>query len=204
MFGLARNSGLRRRIGKALHISRRRCIATGRPSRRLRQFRYRTLKSRSRSRRVVARAERLPGTGGENRRFAVSDPAGDGIGARELHESPCRARGDMENRMNEQQLRLFADRTSPALLPANRLRLCFPALAGALPGILRRIGLRGTDLATARIDTIRSRLLELAGRIRVTVRRVRLSLASVLPPRHVLAEAPARLQTAAPVRALPP
>ncbi len=204
VFGLARNSRLRQRIGKALHKSRRRCVATGRPSRRFRQFRYRTLSSWSRSRRVVAKAEWLPGTGGENPRFVVSNLAGDSIGARELYESLYCARGDMENRIKEQQLWLFADRTSSALLPANQLRLYFSAFAGTLLGILRRIGLRGTDLATARIDTIRSRLLKLAGRIRVTVRRVWLSLASVFPLQHVFAEALAKLQTAAPVRAPPP
>ena len=61
----------------------------------------------------------------------------------------------MENRIKEQQFRLFADRTSSALLPANRLRLHVPAFAGTLLSVLRRVGLRGTDLATARIDTIR-------------------------------------------------
>ena len=86
----------------------------------------------------------------------------------------------------------------------HQLRLYFSAFAGILLGILRRVGLRGTDLAKARIDTIRSRLLKLAGRIRLTVRRVWLSFASVFPLQHVFAEALARLQTAATVRAPPP
>ena len=202
--GLARNSRLRQRIGKALHKSRRRCVATGRPSRRFRQFRYRTLKSWSRSRRVVAKAEWLPGMGGQNPRFVVTSLPKDRIGARELYEGLYCGRGDMENRIKEQQLWLFADRTSSALLPANQLRLYFSAFAGILLGILRRVGLQGTDLARARIDTFRSRLLKLAGRIRVTVRRVWLSFASVFPLQHVFAQALARMQTATPVRAPPP
>ena len=107
VFGLARNGRLHDRIGKALHKSRR-CIATGRPSRRFRQFRYRTLKSWSRSRRVVAKAEWLPGMGGENPRFVVTSLASDSIGARELYEDLYCGRGDMENRIKEQQLWLFA------------------------------------------------------------------------------------------------
>ena len=83
----ARDLLVRQRLGKALHKFRRRCIATGRPSRRFRQFRCRTLKSWSRSHRVVAKAEWLPGMGGWNPRFVVSNLAGDSIGARKLHES---------------------------------------------------------------------------------------------------------------------
>ena len=202
VFGLARNGRLHDRIGKALHNSRRRCIATGRPSRRFRQFRYRTLKSWSRSRRVVAKAEWLPGTGGENPRFVVTSLASDSIGARELYEQLLCGRGDMENRIKEQQLWLFADRTSSAKMPANQLRLHFSAFAGILLGILHRVGLRGTELASARIDTVRSRLLKLARRIRVTVRRVWLSFATAFPFRQVFMKALANLREA-PVRAPP-
>ncbi len=110
-----------------------------------------------------------------------------------------RTRWQIENRVKEQQLWLFADRTSSATMRANQLRLYFSAFAGILVTILRRVGLRGTDLATARIDTIRSRLLKLAGRIRVTVRRVWLSFASVFPLQGVFEQALANLR-AAPVR----
>ena len=108
----------------------------------------------------------------------------------------------MENRVKDQQLWLFADRTSSATMRANQLRLYFSAFAGILVTILRRVGLQGTDLATARVDTIRSRLLKLAGRIRVTVRRVWLSFASVFPLQDVFAQALANLR-AAPARAPP-
>ena len=141
VFGLTRNPRLRRRIGKALHKSRRRCIATGRPSRRFRQFRYRTRKSWSRSRRVVAKAEWLSGMGGENPRFVVSNLAGERTGARELYEQLYCGRGEMENRIKEQQLWLFADGTSSATMRANQLRLHISAFAGILVSILRRVWL---------------------------------------------------------------
>ena len=102
----------------------------------------------------------------------------------------------------EQQLWPFADRASSARMPANKLRLCFSAFAGILLGMLHRVGLRGTDLATARIDTVRSRLLKRAGRIGVTVRRVRLSFAAAFPFRQVFMYALANLREA-PVRAPP-
>ena len=93
VFGLARNSRLYDRIGKALQKSRRRCAATGRPSRRFRQFRYRTLNSWSRCRRVVGKAEWLPGLNGSNPRSVVTSLAGDRIGARELYEQLFCGRG---------------------------------------------------------------------------------------------------------------
>ncbi len=202
VFGLARNSRLCRRIAKAMHKSRRRCAATKLPSRRFRQFRYRKRKSWSRKRRVVAKAEWLPGQRGDNPRFVVTSLPKDRADARALYEDLYCGRGDMENRIKDQQLWLFADRTSSATMRANQLRLYFSAFAGILVTILRRVGLQGTDLATARVDTIRSRLLKLAGRIRVTVRRVWLSFASVFPLQDVFAQALANLR-AAPARAPP-
>ena len=103
----------------------------------------------------------------------------------------------MENRIKDHQLWLFADRTSSATMRANQLRLYVSVFAGILMTTLRRVGLRGTDLALARIDTIRSRLLKLAGRIRVTVRRVWLSFASVFPLQAVFLQALANLRAAA-------
>ena len=132
----------------------------------------------------------------------VTSLASDSIGARELYEDLYCGRGDMENRIKEQQLWLFADRTSSAKMPANQLRLHFSAFAGILLGILHRVGLRGTELASARIDTVRSRLLKLARRIRVTVRRVWLSFATAFPFRQVFMKALANLREA-PVRAPP-
>ena len=197
VLGLARNPRLVRRIAKALRKSRRRSAATGRSSRRFREFRYRTRTSWSRSRRVVGKAEWLPGRHGDNPRFVVTSLTKDRIGARVLYEDLYCARGDMENRIKDQQLWLFADRTSSATMRANQLRLYVSVFAGILMTTLRRVGLRGTDLALARIDTIRSRLLKLAGRIRVTVRRVWLSFASVFPLQAVFLQALANLRAAA-------
>ena len=113
----------------------------------------------------------------------------------------------MENRIKEQQLWLFADRTSTATMRANQLRLYFSAFAGVLLTILRRAGLQGTELANARFDTIRARLIKLAGRITVTVRRVRIALSSVYPLQDLFAQALTALRAApvcvAPVRVAP-
>ena len=209
VFGLPRNSRLCRRIAKAMHKSRRRCAATKKPSRRFRQFRYQTRKSWSRKRRVVAKAEWLPGQRGDNPRFVVTSLPKNRVDARDLYENLYCARGDMENRIKEQQLWLFADRTSSATMRANQLRLYFSTFAGILMTILRRVGLKGTDLSKARFDTIRSRLLKLAGRIGVTVRRVWLSFTSVFPLQDVFEQALANLRTVSatlrtvPVRAPP-
>ena len=156
----------------------------------------------SRPSRRIAKAELLPGQRGDDPRFVVTSLPGNRVDARCLYEDVCCGRGDMEIRVNEQQLWLFADRNSSATMRANQLRLYFSAFAGILVTILRRVGLRGTDLATARIDTIRSRLFKLAGRIRVTVRRVWLSFASVFPLKDAFEQALANLR-AAPVRAPP-
>ena len=181
---------------------RRRSAASGQASRRFREFRYRTLNSWSRSRRVVGKAEWLPGAGGGNPRFVVTNLDRQTIAKQALYEELYCARGDMENRIKEQQLWLFADRTSTATMRANQLRLYFSAFAGILLTILRRAGLQGTELATARFDTIRARLIKLAGRIKVSVRRVRISLSSVYPLQELFAQALTALR-AAPVWVAP-
>ena len=174
-----------KRIDKALRKSRRRCAASGQASRRFREFRYRTLDSWSRSRRVVAKAAAW------RRRRQSTSLVRQTIAKQALYA--VRARGDMENRIKEQQLWLFADRTSTATMRANQVRVYFSAFAGILMTILRRAGLQGTELATARFDTIRARLIKLAGRIKVSVRRVRIS-SSVYPLQEVRtgAHGPAR------------
>ena len=202
VLGLARNARLQRRIDKALRKSRRRSAASGQASRRFREFRYRTLNSWSRSRRVVGKEEWLPGAGGGNPRFVVTSLDRQTIAKQALYEELYCARGDMENRIKEQQLWLFADRTSTATMRANQLRLYFSAFAGILLTILRRAGLQGTELANARFDTIRARLIKLAGRIKVSVRRVRISLSSVYPLQELFAQALTALR-AAPVWVAP-
>jgi len=176
VFGLAKNSRLSRKLVPQLKRARRTHLRTGKPSREFRDFVYRTRSSWSRKRRVVGKAEHL--SKGANPRFVVTSLS---MEARRLYEDLYCARGDMENRIKEQQLDLFADRTSTATLRANQLRLYFSSLAYVLLNHLRRVGLRGTDLARAQCGTIRLKLLKIGALISVSVRRVRFRLASGYP-----------------------
>ncbi|MYD95451.1 MAG: IS1380 family transposase [Chloroflexi bacterium] len=202
VFGLARNPRLQRWLGKALGKSRRRCIATGRASRRFRERRYRTRTSWSRARRVVGKAEWLPGRRGDNPRFVVTNLPADQVSAQPLYERVYCGRGEMENRIKEQQLWLFADRTSTATMRANQLRLTFATFAGVLMTLLRQVGLQGTALARAQADTIRTRLLKIGARITVSRRRIRIAFASVYPLQQLFAHVLAALR-APPTRAGP-
>ena len=202
VFGLARNPRLERWLAKALRTSRRRCAATGKASRRFRERRYRTRTSWSRKRRVVGKAEWLPGLRGDNPRFVVTNLPPDQVGAQRLYEQVYCGRGDMENRIKEQQLWLFADRTSTATMRANQLRLTFATFAGVLMTLLRQVGLSDTALAGARADTIRARLLKVAARITVSRRRIRIAFPSVYPLQELFAHVLANLR-APPARASP-
>ena len=115
---------------------------------------------------------------GANPRFVVTTLASEAWPAAALYEQLYCARGEMENRIKEQQLCLFADRTSSHHLASNQMRLWFSSVAYILLNELRRLGLEGTRLARARCDTIRLKLLKIGAQIRVTVRRVWVHLAS--------------------------
>ncbi len=130
VLGLAQNARLNRAIGEELEAVRREQEATGMASRIYRELRYQTQKTWSRERRVVAKAEQLPGK--TNPRFVVTSLEADAFPAQVLYETIYCARGDMENRIKEQQLDLFADRTSTATMAANQLRLCFASMAYVL------------------------------------------------------------------------
>ena len=199
VFGLARNSRLQRWLAKALRKSRRRCAATGRASRRFREQRWRTRTSWSRAHRVVGKAEWLRG---ENPRFVVTNLPPDQVGAQALYEAVYCGRGEMENRIKEAQLWLFADQTSTATMRANQLRLTFAIFAGVLITLLRRVGLQGTTLARAQADTIRTRILKIGARITVSRRRIRIAFASVYPLQQLFAHVLAALR-APPARASP-
>ncbi len=173
VFGLARNARLVRAIGRQMHEARTECRRTGAPARRYRDFRYRTRKSWSRSRRVVGKAQYL--SKGPNPRFVVTDLGADRADAKHLYEKLYCARGDMENRIKEQQLGLFADRTSSATMRANQLRLYFASFAYVLMHGLRRLGLAGTAYAKAQCTTIRLKWLKIGARLRISVRKVWLS-----------------------------
>lgn len=179
LLGLARNERLVRTIGGQLHEACEEHHRSGRPARRFRDFCYRTRKSWSRSRRVVGKAEYL--AKGANPRFVVTSLPPARAGAKRLYEKLYCARGNMENRIKEQQLGLFADRTSAATLRANQLRLYFASFAYVLLYALRRLGLKGSALARAQCTTIRLKLLKIGARLKITVRKVWLSFSESYP-----------------------
>jgi hypothetical protein len=192
VFGLARNSRLEELLADDMAEVKKEQTQTGAAARRFKELRYRTLDSWSCERRVVGKAEQLPGK--ENPRFVVTSLLPDQWGARALYEDLYCARGDMENRIKEQQLDMFADRTSTATMRANQLRLWFSSLAYVLVAQLRRIGLRGTELERAQAGTIRTRLLKVAALVVLSVRRVVISLSSVFPLQQLFATALRNIQ----------
>jgi hypothetical protein len=179
VFGLARNDRLVATIAQELAEAEALSLATDGPARRFADFPWSTLDSWSRHRRVVAKAEHLPK--GANPRFVVTSLPASEIDARSLYEDVYCARGDVENRIKEQQLDLFADRTSAATMRANQLRLWFASFAYVLLEALRRIGLRHTQFARATCGTIRLKLLKIGAQVRVSVRRIKVAMASAFP-----------------------
>jgi Transposase DDE domain group 1 len=179
VFGLPRNERLVGAIADDLAAAQLESLAQGGPVRRFADFAWRTLDSWSRARRVVAKAEHLPQ--GPNPRFVVTSLDAGTIDARTLYEDVYCARGEVENRIKEQQLDLFADRTSAATMRANQLRLWFASFAYVLLEALRRIGLRHTQLARATCGTIRLKLLKIGAQVRRSVRRIKVAMASACP-----------------------
>jgi hypothetical protein len=186
LFGLAKNARLLRILGKELHAAKLQFQATGQPARVFKDFTYQTRKSWSRPRRVVGKAEHL--AKGSNPRFVVSSLSPEELDARALYEDLYCARGEMENRIKEQQLCLFADRTSCATMRANQLRLWMSSVAYTLLAALRQFGLPGTEMAQSRCDTIRLKLLKLGALVRITVRRVWISFSESCPYQRVFAQ----------------
>jgi hypothetical protein len=179
LFGLAQNKRLLELITEPSERARQESQRTGEPARVFAEFGYRTLTSWGRLRRVIAKAEHLPK--GANPRFVVTSLSVDRREARALYEEDYCARGEMENRIKEQQLHLFADRTSCQTMRANQIRLSFSSVAYVLLEALRRLGLSGTEMAGGQCQTIRLKLLKIGALVRVTVRKVWVSLASSCP-----------------------
>jgi hypothetical protein len=195
LFGLARTSRLVGAIEGELQEAQQHSQATGQPARRFKELVWSTLDSWSRERRVVAKAE---WTGGEaNPRFIVTSLGRNETEARYLYEKVYCARGEMENRIKECQLDLFADRTSAKTMRANQLRLWFASMAYVLLCALRRIGLRHTQFAEATCGTIRLKLLKIGALVRVSVRRIKIAMASACPYHNEFALAHLRLTAAA-------
>jgi hypothetical protein len=182
IFGLARNQRLRRVIGQQMHEATLEWNRTGKPARVFTEFEYSTKKTKKggwdRERRVVAKAEHIDGK--ENPRFVVTSLTSQQCQAQALYEELYCARGDMENRIKE-QFSLFADRVSAETMRANQMRLYLSAMAYILVSGLRRLGLKGTALAQAQVSTIRTKLLKIGAQIRVTGRKVWVSMSSSYP-----------------------
>ena len=193
--GMARNARLEKLLEPTLERAEEECAETGKPSRLYEELRYRTLETWSRERRVVGKAEITER--GPNPRFVVTSLPSEEIDAKTLYEELYCARGDMENRIKEQQLDLFATRTSGRLMRVNQMRLWMSGVAYCLIEALRRLALQGTKLANAYCGTIRLRLLKIGARVRVTVRKVWVSLASSHPAEPVFAHAYERLRSTA-------
>jgi hypothetical protein len=179
VLGLAKNSRLKAAIAAEMAEANARYEATGQAARVFGDFRYRTQKSWSCERRVIGKAEHL--SKGENPRFVVTSLSADQLDARAVYEDLYCVRGDMENRIKEQQLALFADRTSTHEMRSNQLRLYFSSFAYVLIQTLRRLGLDGTSMARAQCDTIRLKLFKIGAHIRLSVRRVRIAFSESYP-----------------------
>jgi hypothetical protein len=186
VFGFARNKRLRRVIGRAMQEAKQEHQRTGKPARVFCEFTYRTKKSWSQARRVIAKAEQIEGK--ENPRYLVTSLGAQDWPAQKLYEQLYCARGEMENRV-KQQLSLFADRMSTETLRANQLRLYFSSLAYVLVEALRRLGLAGTEWAEAQVDTIRLKLLKIAAQVRITARRIWVRYSCAYPWQTVFAAA---------------
>ena len=193
LFGVARNTRLRAAITEEMQQARVLHQKTGRASRVYKDFHYCTRRSWSRSRRVIGKAEYLDG--GENPRFVVTSLPKNRWPARKLYEKLFCARGEMENRIKEQQLFLFADRTSSATMRANQLRLWFSSVAYVLMNELRQVALAGTELARAQCHTIRLKLLKIGARVTISVRRIVIHIATGYPHQTLFQKALTRIQT---------
>jgi hypothetical protein len=201
LFGLAKNDRLITEIAGELARAEAKSRRTGKPARSFKEFTWRTRRSWSRTRRVIAKAEF---TGGEaNPRFVVTSLKRAECKPKYLYEKLYCARGEMENRIKECQLDLYADRTSTATLRANQLRLWFASMAYVLLCALRRIGLHHTPFAKASCGTIRLKLLKIGALVRITVRRIKFAMASGCPAAAIWGRAATRLNAAASARGSP-
>lgn len=191
VFGLAKNARLIEVLEPALARAQARQARSGKAEREFTDFRYSTRKSWSRERRVVGKAEQLPGL--SNPRFVVTSLTSEAWSARALYEDLYCARGEMENRIKECQGDLFADRTSTATMLGNQLRLWLSSFAYVLMDALRRKALAGTELAQATCGTLRLKLLKIGAWVVRSVRRVRIAMASSFPYQDLWSASYARL-----------
>jgi len=193
IFGLAQNPRLRKQIEAEMALAEKQYAETKTAARMFTEFFYATQDTWSCQRRVIAKAEHLDK--GANPRFVVTSLSAAQMAAQELYEKGYCARGECpENRIKEQQLDLFADRTSTAKMWSNQLRLYLSSIAYVLLQTLRRTALAGTELARAQCATIRLKLLKVGAQVRVTVRKIWISLASGYPRAALFARVLASLE----------
>ena len=191
LFGLARNAVLERKLQDALEKARQKSEAQGGAAARVfKEFTYRAKKWHA-PRWVIGKAEWTQGEA--NPRFLITNLNPLEFDARELYEKEYCGRGNMELRIKEQQLDMFADRTSTEGMRSNQLRLWFSTLAYLLVNQLRRVALRGTELAVATCGSIRLKLFKIGALVRVSVRRVSVSLSAAWPRAALLELAASRL-----------
>ena len=183
LVGLAKNARLKEEIKAELESAETLYQCSSEASRFFKDFRYQTLKSWNKERRVIGKAEHL--AKGANPRFVVTSLSSEDYDGRTVYEDLYCARGDMENRIKEQQLMLFAARTSTAKIHSNQVRLFFSSIAYVLLQALRRLGLKGTEMARAQCSTIRTKLLKIGAQVRVTVRKIWVSFAEGYPYQHI-------------------
>jgi hypothetical protein len=195
VFGLQRTVRLVAEITEELAQAAEDSKLTGEPARRFKEFMWTTRESWSCRRRVIAKAEYTKDD--ENPRFIVTSLKVDEAGARHLYEEVYCARGEMENRIKECQMDLFADRTSAATMRANQLRLWFASMAYVLICALRRIGLKHTAFAKASCGTIRLQFLKIGALVKISVRRIKVAMASGYPHKGEFGAAHALLMAAA-------
>ena len=192
IFGKARNPRLIRLSQKQMEHARRKYLRTGESWRVYNSFQYKTLKSWTRKRLIIAKSEHL--RKGPNPRFIVTNLPKSFATTKNLYEKYYCARGDMENRIKEQQLDLFADRTSSQTMRANQLRLWFSSIAYMLIAHLRRVGLRGTKMARAQAGTIRNKLFKIGAIIKISCRRVYIAFSQAFPYKEIFARVHQNLQ----------
>ena len=201
LLGLAKNDRLVAEIASELARAEVKSRRTGKPARYFKEFKWTTRRSWSRERRIVAKAEFTSGEA--NPRFVVTSLKRAECKPKYLYEKLYCARGEMENRIKECQLDLYADRTSTATLRANQLRLWFASMAYVLLCALRRIGLQHTKFANATCGTIRLKFLKIGALVRISVRRIKIAMASGCPAARAWGCAAVRLAAAASARGSP-
>ena len=194
ILGLAKNTRLGKEIALEMEEAKTESEATGQPARRFKDFTYQTRKSWSRERRVVGKAEHLPK--GPNSRFVVASLSKEQYEGRSVYEEWYCGRGDMENRIKEQQLMLFADRTSAEDMRANQIRLYLSSIGYVVMNAMRRIGLADTPFERAQCSTIRLKLLKVGALVRITVRKIWVSFSQSYPYREQFLKILAKIRAA--------